>query len=169
MSTQISTRLSNTWPVTRPALQSDILTLDSQETAGQHERQQNEEMALSWSRILPEDIHTSSNTFVGSSLKISKILGIIRKENSDLVIGLTWPPPVITQHLLMYTAEWPYPQTEGYVVSVNSETEQVFTQVDVCKNDSDYWLAEHCTIPNSQQAMPMKNNAVHELVIGCRF
>ena len=148
------TSATNPWPITRPALQSAqsdiIIQLANQETTGQLAQQKNEEMALSWSRILPEEIHTSSNTFVGSNLKISNILEIIRKENSDLVIGLTWPPAVITQHQLMYTTEWPPPQTQVHKAALNSETEQVFTQIDLCEDDSDYGLAEHCTLSNSQ-------------------
>ena len=168
-STQTST--SNPWPITMQSTQSDIIIqLDSQETTGQLDQQKNKEMALSWSRILPEEIHSSSSTFVGSRSKITNILKIIREENSDLVIGFTWPPTVIiTQYQVMYTVQWPSPQTLVYNETLNSVTEhcQVFTQVDVCKDDSGYGLAEHCTLPNSQEATPTRNNDVQELVIGC--
>ena len=168
----IQTFASNPWPITRPALQSTqseiIIQLGSQETAGQFDRQKNEEMALSWSRILPEEIHTSRNTFVGSSLKISKILKIIGKENSDIVVGFVLLPAAITQHQLVYTVEWLPPQTQVYNPgsAQTSETQQVFTLHNVCKDDSGYGLAECCTLPNSQEATPTKNNEVHELVIG---
>ena len=170
MSTQTSA--SNSWPITRPHLQctqSDIIIqLDSQESAGQLHRQKNEEMVLSWSRILPQEIHSSNSTFVESSSKISKIMGKIREENSDLVIGFILLPAVITQYQLIYTDQWPLPQTQVYNEALNSETKQVFTQIDVCKDDSGYGLAEHCTLPNSQEATLTKDNEVHELVIGSR-
>ena len=169
MSTQTST--SNPCPITMQSTQSDIIIqLESQECAGQFDQQKSEEMALSWSRILPEEIHSCSSTFVGSRSKITNILKIITEENSDLVIGFTWPPTVITQYQVMYTVKWPSPQTLVYNEALNSETEhcQVFTQVDVCKDDSGYGLAEHCTLPNSQEATPTRNNDMQELVIGCR-
>ena len=140
-------------------------TACSQESA-HPEDCKNQEMVVSFTRLVPEQMYTGGNELVVSSSQISKMLDKIGSalEGSKLVIPTTLPTRIITTH------GQPLPVSQAVVPSCVSRLPSTVTTICEDHQDSpllayyqeDCELTENCTFSREVTSI---DSSVTELVI----